>query len=93
MNKSELISSVARKAGISKTAASAAIDAILKSITESLSKGKNTILVGFGSFSVARRAARTGWNPQTREPIPIPAGKVPKFRAGKLLKAAVKMRK
>ena len=90
MNKADLISSVARKARISKTDASVAVDSLVKSIQESLGKGKTAVVVGFGSFSVAKRAARTGRNPQTREPIQIPARKVPRFRAGKLLKTVVR---
>jgi len=90
MNKADLITDVARKAKISKAAASACIEAMLKSIRESLSKGKNTVLVGFGTFTVGKRSARMGRNPQTKAPIRIPASKVPRFRAGKDLRAAVK---
>ncbi|AWM79748.1 DNA-binding protein HU [Gammaproteobacteria bacterium ESL0073] len=89
MNKSELIDALAAKANISKTAAGVALDAVLASVTEALQQGDNVALVGFGTFSVKERAARTGRNPKTKEPIKIAASKAPSFKAGKSLKDAV----
>ena len=89
MNKTELIDAVAEGADISKAAASRAVDTMLDSISKSLAKGDPVTLVGFGTFSVKDRAARTGRNPRTGEPINIPAAKVPGFKAGKALKDAV----
>ncbi|HID50240.1 MAG TPA: HU family DNA-binding protein [Chromatiales bacterium] len=89
MNKTELIDAVAEGADISKAAATRAVDTMLDSITSSLAKGDAVTLVGFGTFSVKDRAARTGRNPRTGEPIQIKAAKVPGFKAGKALKDAV----
>ena len=89
MNKNDLIASVATAAGISKTDASNAVDGVLSSISSALSGGDDVRLVGFGTFSVASRAATTGRNPRTGESIKIKASKSPKFRAGKALKDAV----
>ena len=89
MNKAELIDAVAEGADISKAAATRAVDTVLDSITATLTKGDQVTLVGFGTFSVKDRAARTGRNPRTGEPIDIPASKVPGFKAGKALKDAV----
>ena len=89
MNKTELIDAVAEGADISKAAATRAVDTMLDSISKSLAKGDQVTLVGFGTFSVKERAARTGRNPRTGEPIDIPAAKVPGFKAGKALKDAV----
>ncbi len=89
MNKSELIDAIASGADISKAAAGRALDATLDAITEALRKGDQVALVGFGTFSVKQRAARTGLNPQTKEKIQIPAATVPAFKAGKALKDAV----
>ncbi|NVJ61532.1 MAG: HU family DNA-binding protein [Gammaproteobacteria bacterium] len=89
MNKSELIDAIASGADISKAAAGRALDATLDAITETLRKGDQVALVGFGTFSVKQRAARTGLNPQTKEKIQIPAATVPAFKAGKALKDAV----
>ncbi len=89
MNKQDLVSKVADKADIPKTKASAAVDAVIDAIKTSLKKGDDVRLVGFGTFSVAQRAATTGRNPRTGEPIKIPASKQPKFKAGKELKEAV----
>ncbi|MCO7225455.1 HU family DNA-binding protein [Pleionea sp. CnH1-48] len=89
MNKSELIDAIAAGADISKASAGRALDAMLDAVTESLRKGDQVALVGFGTFSVKERAARTGLNPQTREKIEIPAATVPSFKAGKALKEAV----
>ena len=89
MNKTELIAAVAEKAEMSKKDAEAAVTAVVDVISESLRKGEKVQLVGFGSFEVKRRAARTGRNPQTKEPIPIADSKAPVFKAGKALKDAV----
>ncbi|NWN91518.1 HU family DNA-binding protein [Marinobacter adhaerens] len=90
MNKSELIDEIAESADISKAAAGRALDAMTSSITGALKKGDQVTLIGFGTFSVKDRAARTGRNPQTGEEIQIAASKVPGFKAGKALKDAVK---
>ncbi|QTF09492.1 DNA-binding protein HU-beta [Brenneria izadpanahii] len=89
MNKSQLIDKIAADADISKAAAGRVLDAIIGSVTESLKDGDDVALVGFGTFSVRERAARTGRNPQTGKEISIPAARVPGFRAGKTLKDAV----
>ncbi|GHC26225.1 HU family DNA-binding protein [Aidingimonas halophila] len=89
MNKSELIEAIAASADIPKAAASRALDAMVDSVTDSLKKGDSVSLVGFGTFSVKERAARTGRNPQTGETIQINAAKVPSFKAGKALKDSV----
>lgn len=89
MNKAELIDAVAEGADISKADATRAIDAMVDQITNTLKKGDQVTLVGFGTFAVKERAARTGRNPRTGEPINIPASKVPGFKAGKALKDAV----
>ena len=89
MNKTELIAHVAFNADISKAAAARALDATTEAITTTLKKGGTVSLVGFGSFSVTKRAARTGRNPRTGEAIKIKAAKVPKFTPGKPLKDAL----
>lgn len=89
MNKSELIDFVASSADLTKTAATDALDAVLAGITDALTKADQVTLVGFGTFSVRDRAARTGRNPQTGEPIQIKAAKLAHFKAGKALKDAV----
>lgn len=89
MNKQDLVSNVAAAADIPKTKAEAAVNAVIEAIKGSLKKGDDVRLVGFGTFSVAKRAATTGRNPRTGEPIKIPASKQPKFKAGKELKEAV----
>jgi DNA-binding protein HU-beta len=89
LNKLELIEHVARQADISKAAAGRALEAIVGGIRTSLKKGNSVTLVGFGTFVVSRRAARTGRNPRTNLPIKIKAARVPKFRAGKALKDAL----
>ncbi len=89
MNKNDLIASVAESAGLSKADAGSAVDAVFSAITGELSGGGEVRLVGFGTYSVANRAASTGRNPRTGEPIAIPASKQPKFKAGKALKDAV----
>ena len=90
MTKSELISAVAEKANLSKKDAEAAISAVTETITEALADGDKVSLVGFGTFSVKDRAARTGINPLTKEKIEIAASKAPAFKAGSALKDAVK---
>jgi DNA-binding protein HU-beta len=89
VNKTELIDAVAEGADISKAAATRAVDTMLDSISKTLANGDQVTLVGFGTFSVKARAARTGRNPRTGEAIDIPAAKVPGFKAGKALKDAV----
>lgn len=89
MNKNELITAVAEKAGISKKDSESAVNAVVSAITDALKKGDKVQIVGFGSFEVKGRAARTGRNPSTGEPVEIPASKAPVFKAGKDLKAAV----
>lgn len=89
MNKSELIDAIAASADISKAAAGRALDAVIDSVTDALKKGDQVALVGFGTFMVKERAARTGRNPQTGAPIQIAAAKIPGFKAGKALKDAV----
>ena len=89
MNKTELIEAIAESADLPKAAATRALDAVIDSITGSLKKGDQVVLVGFGTFSVKERAARTGRNPQTGAEIQIAAAKVPSFKAGKALKDAV----
>ena len=89
MNRNELVDAVAGKADLTKAAANKAVDAVFDSITSALKGGGEVRLVGFGTFSVARRAASEGRNPRTGEKIQIPASKLPKFRAGKGLKDAI----
>ena len=88
MNKSQLIDAVASDAELTKKEAGAALDAITAAITSQLSAGEEVALVGFGTFKVSDRAARTGRNPQTGAEIQIAAAKVPGFKAGKALKDA-----
>ena len=89
MNKTEIIDNIARSADISKAAAGRALDATVAAIKTALKKGGMVTLVGFGTFYVGKRAARSGRNPRTGAAIRIKAAKVPKFRAGKALKDAV----
>ena len=89
VNKSQLVDKIAADANISKAGAGRALDAIIGSVTASLKGGDDVALVGFGTFTVRERAARTGRNPQTGKEIKIAAAKVPAFRAGKGLKDAV----
>jgi DNA-binding protein HU-beta len=89
MNKTELIDAMADSADISKAAAGRAFDAAVSAITDALKKGDQVSLIGFGTFVVRERAARTGRNPQTGETIQIKASKSPSFKAGKALKDAV----
>ncbi len=90
MNKAELIEAVADAADISKAAAARAVDGMTQAITKALKKGDTVTLVGFGTFSVRKRAARQGRNPQTGETIRIKASKQPVFKAGKAFKDAIK---
>jgi DNA-binding protein HU-beta len=89
MNKADLITAVADTSGLSKSDASGAVEAVFDTITKALKSGDEVRLVGFGTFSVAKRKASTGRNPRTGEPMNIPASKQPKFKAGKGLKDAV----
>ncbi|WP_008295531.1 HU family DNA-binding protein [Congregibacter litoralis] len=89
VNKSDLIDAIASAADINKSDAGRALDAVVDSITDTLKKGDQVSLVGFGTFSVKHRAARDGRNPQTGETIKIKASNVPGFKAGKALKDAV----
>lgn len=89
VNKSELIDAIAKQADISKAAAGKALDATIESVKQALKQEDTVTLVGFGTFYVGDRAARTGRNPRTGKNIKIKAAKVPKFRAGKGLKDAV----
>ena len=90
MTKAELIVSLAKETKISKTSAEKAINAFTDCVTKELKKGGKLTLPGFGTFSLAKRRAREGRNPQTGKEIKIPANMVAKFKAGKLLKSAVK---
>jgi DNA-binding protein HU-beta len=90
VNKRDLIKKIAQEAELSNVQAARALDAFLDSVQSSLIKGDRVTLVGFGTFSIGKRKARVGRNPQTGKEIKIPAKKVPKFTAGKALKAAVK---
>jgi DNA-binding protein HU-beta len=85
MNKAELIAQIAEDAGVTKTQANAALDSFILTVTKTLKKGDKVTLVGFGTFSVSKRAARNGRNPQTGEVIKIKARKVARFKAGKEL--------
>mgnify|MGYP000440062224 FL=1 len=89
MNKTELVAAIAEKTGLTKKDAEGAVKAFTDTVAEQLKAGEKIQLVGFGTFEVAERAARTGKNPQTGEAIKIPASKAPKFKAGKALKDMV----
>ena len=89
MNKTELVAAMAEKAGLSKKDAEAALKAFTETVAEELKKGEKIQLVGFGTFEVSERAARTGRNPQTGAEMTIAASKAPKFKAGKALKDAI----
>ena len=89
MNKNDLISTVAESSGLSRGDASVAVESVFDAISKSLAKGDEVRLVGFGTFSVAKRKASTGRNPRTGEPMTIKASNQPKFKAGKGLKDAV----
>ncbi|MDF2179430.1 HU family DNA-binding protein [Aliiglaciecola sp. CAU 1673] len=88
MNKTDLINQMAERADISKATAGRVIDAMTGAVTEALSKGEEVTILGFGTFKISERAARTGRNPQTGAVIQIAASKVPSFKAGKALKDA-----
>ena len=89
MTKADLVNAIAEKSGLSKADAEKALKAFTSAVTKALKAGEKVSLVGFGTFSVGQRAARTGKNPQTGAKIKIPAAKTPKFKAGKALKDAV----
>jgi DNA-binding protein HU-beta len=89
VNKTELVDAVAESADLSKAAAARALDAVIETLTDAMKNGDSVSLVGFGTFSVKDRAARTGRNPRTGEEIQIAAAKVPGFKPGKTLKDAV----
>ncbi len=89
MNKAELIAKIAEDAGITKVQANATLGAFVEAVTKTLKKGDKVTLVGFGTFSVSKRAARNGRNPQTGAVIKIKAKKVAKFKAGKELSAKI----
>jgi len=89
VNKTDLIDHIAKQADISKAAAGRALDAFVGAVRTTLKKGGTVTLVGFGTFAVGKRAARTGRNPRTGETIRIKAAKLPKFRPGKALKDAI----
>ena len=89
MNKAELVAAMAEKTGMKKNDAEKALKAFVDVVTDELVKGEKIQLVGFGTFEVSERAARTGKNPQTGKAIKIPASKAPKFKAGKALKDTV----
>ena len=89
MNKTELVAAIASKANISKKDAEASVKAFTAVVAEALKKGEKIQLVGFGTFEVSKRAARTGRNPQTGAEMKIPASKAPKFKAGKALKDSI----
>ncbi|MCP9471066.1 MAG: HU family DNA-binding protein [Nitrospira sp.] len=90
MNKQDLIDAVAKSADLSKTAATRAVNGALQAITASLKKKQPVSLIGFGTFKITNRAARTGRNPQTGKTIKIKAAKVPRFKPGKALKDAIR---
>lgn len=92
MNKADLVQSIAKISGFSKKDAETALNSFVESVEESLAKGEKVTLVGFGTFEVKNRAARTGVNPQTKAKIKIAASKAPAFRAGKDLKAKVNVK-
>lgn len=89
MNKSDFVAAVADASGLSKSSAAQAVDAVVATITKALKKGDTVSIVGFGTFSVRKRAARTGRNPQTGDTIKIKASKTPIFKAGKGLKEGI----
>ncbi len=89
MNKTELVDTIARDAGLTKVDAQRALDSFTNAVQKQLKKGDDVAITGFGKFSVSKRAARTGRNPQTGESLKIKASKIPKFSAGATLKTAV----
>jgi bacterial nucleoid protein HU beta subunit len=86
MNKTELVAAIAEKSELSKADAGRALEALIDAVKETLAKGEDVAIVGFGTYKLRSRAARTGRNPRTNEEIKIPASKVPAFTAGKALK-------
>ena len=90
MTKAEMVEKMAKDAGISKAAAEKSLNSLIDGVKKTLKKGNKVTLIGFGTFSVSKRKARKGRNPQTGAPITIKAAKVPKFTAGKALKLAIK---
>lgn len=90
MNKAELINAIAEESGLTKTDSKKALDAFITSVSKSLQSGDKVSLVGFGTFSVSERSARTGVNPSTKQAITIPAKKVAKFKAGSELADSIK---
>lgn len=92
MNKTELVDAIAKETGLTKKDSEAALKAFIETVTKTLKKGDEVALVGFGTFAVGKREARTGRNPATGETIKIAASKTPKFKAGKALKDAVNKR-
>ena len=93
MNKTELVAAIAAKAELTKKDSEKALNAFVAAVTEELKAGKKVQLIGFGTFEVAKRAARKGRNPQTKKEITIKASNAPKFKAGKALKDAVNTKK
>jgi DNA-binding protein HU-beta len=89
VNKNDLVDAVAERTGLAKSDAARAVEAVLGTVTETLQKGDQVALSGFGTFVAKSRAARTGRNPRTGESIAIPASRVPAFKAGKALKDAL----
>lgn len=89
MNKTELIAAMAEKSGLTKKDSEAALTAFVSAVEDALKEGDKVQLVGFGTFEVKARAARTGINPQTKQPVEIAASKAPSFKAGKALKDAL----
>jgi DNA-binding protein HU-beta len=90
ISKNGLVEAIVKKTAVSKKVAAEALNAVLDEITVTLSKGGEVSIIGFGAFKVSKRAARAGRNPKTGEPLQIPATKVPRFKAGKSLKDAVR---
>ena len=90
MNKTELVAAIAEKAELSKKDAESALSAMVEAITEALTKEDKVQLIGFGTFEVKRREARTGRNPRTKETVEIPASKAPVFKAGQAFKDAIR---
>lgn len=89
MNKQELLSAISEKSGLTKKDSEAALTAFIETVQETLKKGEKVQLIGFGSFEIRERAARTGINPITKKPMEVPAAKVPAFKAGRALKDLV----
>jgi DNA-binding protein HU-beta len=93
MNKSQLVEAVAKDSGLSKADSARALDALVQTVTRALKKGDDVAISGFGKWSVAKRGARTGRNPQTGEAVKIRASKAPKFTPGATLKGAINRRR